>query len=61
MTVELMTEHHLEFLSLKRGYIGSSESTLVVCATSKGSDQSARMSAHTHRLIRAFASSLIIL
>ena len=28
MTVKLLTEHHLEFLSLK-GCIGSSESTLV--------------------------------
>ena len=29
MIVKLLTEHHLEFLSLKGGYIGSSESTLV--------------------------------
>ena len=29
MTVKLLTEHHLEFLSLKGGCIGSSESTLV--------------------------------
>ena len=29
MSVKLMTEHHLEFLSLKRGCTGSSESTLV--------------------------------
>ena len=29
MTVKLLTEHHLEFLSLKRGYTGLSESTLV--------------------------------
>ena len=29
MTVKLLTEHHFEFLSLKRGYTGSSESTLV--------------------------------
>ena len=27
MTVKLLTEHHLEFLSLKRGSSGSSEST----------------------------------
>ena len=27
--VQLLTEHHLEFLSLKGGYRGSSESTLV--------------------------------
>ena len=29
MTVKLLTEHHLEFLSLKGGSTGSSESTLV--------------------------------
>ena len=29
MTVKLLTEHHLEFLSLKGGWTGSSESTLV--------------------------------
>ena len=29
MIVKLLTEHHLEFLSLKRGSRGSSESTLV--------------------------------
>ena len=29
MTVKLLTEHHLEFLSLKTGYTGSSESAFV--------------------------------
>ena len=29
MIVKLLTEHHLEFLSLKGCYTGSSESTLV--------------------------------
>ena len=29
MIVKLLTEHHLEFLSLKEGYKGSSESTHV--------------------------------
>ena len=29
MIVKLLTEHHLEFLSLKCGYTGSSESTFV--------------------------------
>ena len=29
MTVKLLTEHHLEFLSLKGGCTGSSELTLV--------------------------------
>ena len=31
MTVKLLTEYHLEFLSLKGGCTGSSESTLVKC------------------------------
>ena len=29
MTVKILTENHLEFISLKGGYTGSSESTLV--------------------------------
>ena len=42
MTVELLTEHHLEFLSSKGGYTGSSESTLVKiphCWKSRGAAQ----------------------
>ena len=31
MTVKLLTEQHLKFLSLKRGNTSSSESTLVKC------------------------------
>ena len=31
MIVKLLTEHHLEFLSLKEGCRGSSKSTLVKC------------------------------
>ena len=30
MTVKLLTEHHVEFLSLKEGCTGSSEYTLVI-------------------------------
>ena len=30
MTAKLLAEHHLEFLSLKGGCTGSSESTLVI-------------------------------
>ena len=30
MSVKLLTEHHLEFLSLKGGCTGTSESTLVI-------------------------------
>ena len=33
MSVKLLTEHHLEFLSLKGGSTGSSESTVVKNAT----------------------------
>ena len=33
MTVKLLTEHHLKFLGLKEGCIGSSESTLVKITT----------------------------
>ena len=32
MSVKLLTDHHLRFLSLKGGYTGSSESTLVKMA-----------------------------
>ena len=41
MSVTLLTEHHLEFLSLKAGCTGSSESTLVKishCWKSYGAD-----------------------
>ena len=42
MTVELLSERHLEFLSLKRGFIGSSESIHVKiqhCWKSHAADQ----------------------
>ena len=29
MSVKLLSEHHLEFLSLKRGFAGSSETTII--------------------------------
>ena len=45
MTVKLLNEHHLEFLSLKGGCTGSSESTLVkmlhcwkLCVMAEGLD-----------------------
>ena len=46
MTVELLTEHHLEFLSLKGGYTGSSESTLVKTPHCWKSHVAAQMSWH---------------
>ena len=46
MSVKLLTQHHLEFISLKGGCTGLSESTLVnipsfVCASSEGSVETA--------------------
>ena len=58
MIVKLLNEHHLEFLSVKEGCRGSSESTHVkmrycwkshalalyfVCVSNKGSDETARL------------------
>ena len=44
MIVKLLTEHHLEFLSLKGGCRGSSESTLVKMSNCWKSHAAARMS-----------------
>ena len=44
MSVKLLTEHHLEFLSLKGGCTGSSESTLVKMPHCWKSHVSAQMS-----------------
>ena len=43
MTVKLLTEQHLEFLSLKGGSIGSYESTLVKMAHSWKSHVAAQL------------------
>ena len=43
MVVGLLTEHHLEFLSLKRGCRGSSESTLVKMSNCWKSHAAAQM------------------
>ena len=46
MIIKLLTEHHLEFLSLKEGCTGSSESTLVKmsnCWTSHAAVQLSKM------------------
>ena len=43
MTVKLLTEHHLEFLSFKGGYTGSSESTLVKMSNCWKSQAAAQM------------------
>ena len=44
MTVKLLTEHHLEFLSLKGGCRGSSESTLVKMSNCWKSHAAAQLS-----------------
>ena len=46
MTVKLLTEHHLEFLSLTGGFKGSSESTLVKMPNCWRS----HVTAHMHQL-----------
>ena len=46
MIVKLLTEHHLEFLSLKGGCRGSSESTLVKMSNCWKSHAGAQMSFH---------------
>ena len=43
MIVELLTEHHLEFLSLKGGCRGSSESVLVKMSNCRKSLATAHM------------------
>ena len=49
MSVKLLTEHHLEFLSLKGGCTGSSKSTLVKMSNCWKSHSAAHMFAHTDR------------
>ena len=47
MIVKLLTEHHLEFLSLKGGCRGSSESTLVRMSNCWESHDTAQISIYT--------------
>ena len=49
MIVQLLTEHHLEFLSLKGGCRGSSESTLVKMSNCWKSHAAAQMSMTTNK------------
>ena len=46
MIVKLLTERHLEFLSLKEGYRGSSESTLVKISNCWKSHAAAHLMTH---------------
>ena len=76
MSVKLLTEHHLEFLSLKEGCTGSSESILVkmpLCWKSHepqheiynnvvcAARKASDQPAHMCSVIRTFASRLNIL
>ena len=58
MIVKLLTEHHLEFLSLKRGCTGSSKSTLVKMPHCWKSHVAAHFTLHPHELLLSFFSSL---
>ena len=49
MTLRLLTRHHLEFLSLKGGYTGSSESTLVKMSYCWKSNDMAHFTFHCFR------------
>ena len=55
MSVKLLTEHHLEFLSLKGGCRGSSESTLVKMSNCWKS----HVAAHLHRECKVKSSYLL--
>ena len=48
MSVMLLTEHHLEFLRLKEGSAGSSESTLVIMPHCWKSHVTAEISLNVH-------------
>ena len=63
MTVKLLTEHHLEFLSLKWGFPVSSESTLVkmpYCWKSHVAAQISDQPVHLCRLICIFVACMYI-
>ena len=57
MIVKLLTEHHLEFLSLKGGCRGSSESTLVKMSNCWKSHASAHLKVHMHQF--AYTSKFV--
>ena len=58
MSVKLLTEHHLEFLSLTGGCIGSSESLLVKIPHCWKSHVAAQLCFAVVRLIVFYVSSL---
>ena len=58
MIVKLLTEHHLEFLSLKGGCRGSSESTLVKMSNCRKSHAVAHMTFRSSSLPDAIAGAI---
>ena len=60
MSVKLLTEHHLEFLSLKGGCTGSSESTLVKMPHCWKSHVAAHLCSRSKPYIRAINGSAVI-
>ena len=54
MIVKLLTEHHLEFLSLKEGCRGSAESTLVKMSNCWKSHAAAHISVLSFHTTRVF-------
>ena len=61
MTVKLLTEHHLEFLSLKGGSTGSSEPTHVKMPHCWKSHVVAQMHSYSHVLINTFHEMELLL
>ena len=61
MTVKLLTEHHLEFLSLKGGCTGSSESTLVKMPHCWKSHVTAQIIVKAHLTSSVFYSPFILI
>ena len=58
MIVKLLTEYHLEFLSIKEGYRGSSESTHVKMSNCWKSHATAHLR-FLERLISKFSSTIL--
>ena len=61
MIVKLLTEHHLEFLSLKGGCTGWSESTLVKMSNSWKSHAAAQMLEELHTQDTHYLFTLIVI
>ena len=60
MSVQLLTQHHLEFLTLKGGRTGSSESTLVKMPQCWKSHVTAKLCSYRHNSFILFTLFLLI-